>query len=283
MSSHQRPPEAVHYLAPAKLNLDLRIIGQRADGYHLLESIFTLIELYDHIWLLPNQQGKITLHNTMEDLPEQQNLCYRAAALLQQESHTAQGVDIWLQKNIPVGGGLGGGSSDAALVLMALNQLWQTNIDRQKLMHFALQLGADVPFFVFGQNAFAKGIGEDLTAIYLPKQWYVIIKPPVHVSTPKIFAHKDLTRNSKPRIMPVFRAVQDCQNDMQNVVLTEYPMVKEAFEVLAGYGQPMMSGSGACVFLRFNHPEQAENVYRQIAHTHQAYCVAGLAGHPFYD
>lgn len=275
--------DARHFLAPAKLNLDLRIVGRRADGYHLLESIFTLIELYDHIWFSVNQTGCIKLHTPTDGITEEQDLCVRAAQLLSGHTGTEYGVDIWLEKQIPVGGGLGGGSADAAVVLMVLNRLWQLNLSKTELLQLGVRLGADVPFFIFGQSAFARGIGEQLSPISLPKQWYVIIKPPVHVSTPKIFAHKDLTRDSKPRIMPDFQAGQHWRNDMQSVVLAEYPAVKAAFDVLAEYGSPMMSGSGACVFLSFNSESAAQAVYNKVSCAHQAYCVASLTRHPFYQ
>nr|WP_279118466.1 4-(cytidine 5'-diphospho)-2-C-methyl-D-erythritol kinase [Snodgrassella alvi] len=275
--------DARHFLAPAKLNLDLRIVGRRADGYHLLESIFTLIELYDHIWFSLNQTSCIKLHTPTDGITEEQDLCVRAARLLSDHTGTKYGVDIWLEKQIPVGGGLGGGSADAAVVLMVLNRLWQLNLSKTELLQLGVRLGADVPFFIFGQSAFARGIGEQLSPISLPKQWYVIIKPPVHVSTPKIFAHKDLTRDSKPRIMPDFQAGQHWRNDMQSVVLAEYPAVKAAFDVLAEYGSPMMSGSGACVFLSFNSESAAQAVYNKVSCAHQAYCVASLTRHPFYQ
>lgn len=275
--------DARNFLVPAKLNLDLRIVGRRADGYHLLESIFTLIELYDHIWFCVNQTGCIKLHTPTDGITEEQDLCVRAARLLSGHTGTEYGVDIWLEKQIPVGGGLGGGSADAAVVLMVLNRLWQLNLSKTELLQLGVRLGADVPFFIFGQSAFARGIGEQLSPISLPKQWYVIIKPPVHVSTPKIFAHKDLTRDSKPRIMPHFQAGQHWRNDMQSVVLAEYPAVKAAFDVLAEYGSPMMSGSGACVFLSFDSESAAQAVYNKVSCAHQAYCVASLARHPFYQ
>ncbi|MCO6516331.1 MAG: 4-(cytidine 5'-diphospho)-2-C-methyl-D-erythritol kinase, partial [Snodgrassella sp.] len=200
MNNLQPAADAHHFLAPAKLNLDLRIVGRRADGYHLLESIFTLITLYDQIWFKINRTGSIKLHTPVAGIAPEEDLCVRAAQLLRSHTGTRLGVDIWLDKQIPIGGGLGGGSADAAVVLMALNRLWQLELNKTQLLQLGVQLGADVPFFIFGQSAFARGIGEDLSPIILPKQWYVIIKPPVHVSTPKIFAHKDLTRDSKPRI-----------------------------------------------------------------------------------
>ncbi|PIT16655.1 4-(cytidine 5'-diphospho)-2-C-methyl-D-erythritol kinase [Snodgrassella alvi] len=283
MNNLYPPADAHHFLAPAKLNLDLRIVGRRADGYHLLESIFTLIALYDQVWLRVNSNGAITLNTPVAGIMAEQDLCVRAAQLLRSHTGIQQGVDIWLDKQIPIGGGLGGGSADAAVVLMALNRLWQLNLNKTQLLQLGVQLGADVPFFIFGQSAFARGIGEDLSPIFLPKQWYVIIKPPVHVSTPKIFAHKDLTRDSKPRIMPDFQAGQHWRNDMQSVVFAEYPAVKAAFDVLAEYGSPMMSGSGACVFLSFDSESAARAVYNKVFHVHQAYCVASIPRHPFYQ
>ncbi|WP_051940763.1 4-(cytidine 5'-diphospho)-2-C-methyl-D-erythritol kinase [Stenoxybacter acetivorans] len=282
-SSLRIPENACSCLAPAKLNLDLRIVGRRADGYHLLESVFTLIALYDCLHILPNHTGNIVLHTPTEDVLPENDLCYRAAKLLQQHcAVTKQGADIWLEKYIPVGGGLGGGSSDAALVLMMLNQLWHCGLDKAALIKLGVRLGADVPFFIFGESAFVCGIGENLSPMVLLPQWYVIIKPPVHVSTAAIFSHENLTRNSKPSIMPIFETPKNWRNDMQHVVLSEYFEVKVAFDALAEYGQPMMSGSGACVFLRFDDETQAQTVYQQISTKHQAYCVVGLKTHPFY-
>ena len=215
------PAEAQAFPAPAKLNLDLRITGRRDDGYHNLESIFCLIGLYDTVYLKPRDDKKIILHNPTEGIPYEQDLAYRAALSLQQHTGSCRGVEIWLEKKIPTGGGLGGGSSDAATVLIVLNQWWQCRLTRQQLIDLAVKLGADVPFFLFGQSAFARGIGEQLVKIEIPKQWYVIIKPSVHVSTPKIFSHGNLTRNSKPSIMPTFQSLQPFRNDMQAVVFQE--------------------------------------------------------------
>lgn len=276
------PSAAQAFAAPAKLNLDLRITGRRADGYHLLESVFTLIDLCDTVYLLPRHDGQMILHTPTAGVAVAQDLAYRAAAALKQASGSPLGVEIWLHKRIPTGGGLGGGSSDAATVLMALNRLWQCGLDKAQLMALGLALGADVPFFIFGENAFARGVGEDLHPLSLPKQWYVIVKPPVHVSTAVVFSHQGLTRNSEASIMPVFQTPQHWRNDMQSVVLFEYPEVKAAFEALAAHGKPMMSGSGACVFLRFESEAAAQAVYQQVSSTHQTYLAANLASHPFY-
>ncbi|KLT73530.1 4-diphosphocytidyl-2C-methyl-D-erythritol kinase [Neisseria arctica] len=277
------PSNAQAFLAPAKLNLDLRITGRRPDGYHNLESIFCLIGLYDTVFLALREDSLIRLHTPTDDLPPEQDLAYRAAVLLQQYCGIRQGVDIWLDKRIPTGGGLGGGSSDAATVLMALNKLWQCAIPRKKLIDLGLSLGADVPFFIFGQNAFAKGVGEDLISMDIPNNWYVIVKPDVHVSTAIIFSHQGLTRDSKPSIMPTFQALQPFRNDMQAVVFESYPEVKEAYQYLKEYGRPQMTGSGACLFLSCSSRQDAEAIYSQISNQYQAYCVAGLSKHPLFD
>ena len=276
------PPHAQAFPAPAKLNLDLRITGRREDGYHNLESIFCLIGLYDTVYLAVREDAKIVLHTPAEGLAAEQDLTYRAAKALQTHTRCRMGADIWLDKRIPAGGGLGGGSSDAATVLVALNSLWQCRLNRRELIGLGLQLGADVPFFIFGRNAFAKGIGEQLTETDVPKQWYVIVRPPVHVATAKIFSHKDLTRNSEPSIIPSFQRLRPFRNDMQAVVFQEYPEVRTAYLELSKYGETLMTGSGSCLFLTCDNSEEAENVYRQISEIYEAYCVEGLSIHPLF-
>lgn len=267
-------------MAPAKLNLDLRITGRRSDGYHELESIFCLIGLYDTIYLALRDDGRIILHTPVEGVEAEHDLAYRAAEALQKHTGTEQGVEIWLEKNIPMGGGLGGGSSDAATVLMALNHLWQSGRSRQQLMDLGVELGADVPFFIFGYNAFAKGIGEVLTKIDVPKQWYVVVRPPVHVSTAKIFSHPGLTRDSKPSIIPTFQTLQPFRNDMEKVVFQEYPEVWKAYVEMSRYGKALMTGSGACIFLSCADQHVANKIYQQISKSYEAYCVEGLDVHP---
>lgn len=273
-------PAAQAFPAPAKLNLDLRITGRRPDGYHLLESIFCLIDLCDTVWLLPRTDGQILLHNPAGGIPPEQDLSYRAARLLQQFSGSLQGVEIWLEKRIPSGGGLGGGSSDAATVLLALNHLWQTAVPPEELRRLGLSLGADVPFFLFGQNAFAQGIGEILRPMAVPEQWYVLVRPNAHVATPKIFAHPDLTRNSPPCPDPSFEQLQPFRNDMQAVVLAEYPSVVAAFRLLQHYGAPQMTGSGACLFIACATQNEAEYIRSRLPENLASWCVRGLAKHP---
>lgn len=274
------PSDAQAFPAPAKLNLDLRITGRREDGYHNLESIFCLINLQDTVCLRLRNDGKIILHNPIDNMPQESDLSYRAAHLLQTHTHAGQGVDIWLQKNIPTGAGMGGGSSDAATVLLVLNQWWKCGLSKQQLIDLGVTLGADVPFFIFGKNAFARGIGEKLNEIDVPKQWYVIVKPPVHIATAKIFTHKDLTRNSPSSIMPTFQTLQPFRNDMQTVVFQEYPEVWKAYSELSKYGSALMTGSGACIFTSVGNKEEAYNIYRQVSGLYETYIAEGLENHP---
>lgn len=274
------PEHLPRYLAPAKLNLNLHIVGQREDGYHELESIFTLIDWADELCLQVRDDGQICLHTLTLDVLPEQDLTVRAAKLLQQVSGSHLGADIWLQKNLPMGGGLGGGSSDAATVLLVLNRLWQTNLADEKLIELALQLGADVPFFIFGQTAFARGIGERLQAIDVPEKWYLVVKPDAHVATPKIFAHPDLTRNTPRCAVPSYTALQPFQNDMQAVVLKEYPAVLSVFQTLQQYGEPLMTGSGACVFLTFDDQESAQKTAAKLPENWQIQIAKSLSFHP---
>lgn len=277
------PNEAQAFPAPAKLNLDLRITGKRADGYHNLESIFCLIDLCDTVYLKPRSDDLIILHTPTGGIPPEQDLAYRAASLLQKHTNSKSGVEIWLDKKIPTGAGLGGGSSDAATVLTVLNHWWKCGLSRQQLIDLSATLGADIPFFLFGKNAFAKGIGEQLSPIDIPKQWYVVIKPKAHVSTPKIFSHRNLTRNSKPSIMPTFHSLQPFRNDMQAVVFQEYPEVWKAYCELSEYGSALMTGSGACIFLSTDSRQEANNIYQQVSQSYEAYCVEGLDIHPLFQ
>lgn len=277
------PAEIARYPAPAKLNLDLRITGRREDGYHNLESIFCLIGLYDEVGLRVRSDGLIVLHTPTDGLPPEQDLAYRAAALLKHNTNCVLGVDIWLDKQIPTGGGLGGGSSDAATVLMVLNRLWGCGLSRVRLAEMGLSLGADVPFFIFGRSAFARGVGEQLTDMSVPVQWYVVVKPQAHVSTAVIFSHQNLTRNSLGSIMPSFQSLRPFRNDMQAVVLEEYPEVSNAFLHMQKYGDVRMTGSGACLFISFINEEQAKAAYQELVGQYPCFCVQGLVKHPLID
>lgn len=274
------PLHIQRYPAPAKLNLDLRIIGRRSDGYHLLESIFVLVDWCDEIGIAIRDDDKIILHTPLANVPNEQNLIIRAAYALQKYTHCRQGADIWIEKHIPMGGGLGGGSSDAATVLWVLNHLWQCGLNLSQLIDIGVKLGADIPFFLFGKNAFVQGIGEILQEISIPKQWYIIVNPHVHVATAEIFAHADLPRNSLSCVQPSFEHLQPFRNDMQDIVLKKYHQINEVYCTLKNYGQARITGSGACVFLDFACEEEARAVVQKLPKHWQFVCVPLLSEHP---
>lgn len=246
--------------APAKLNLMLRIVGRRADGYHLLQTVFQFVELCDWIKFYPAEDGSISLRTMIPGVAEADDLTVRAAKLLKAETGCDLGVGIEVEKNIPMGGGLGGGSSDAATVLVVLNQLWRLQLPLEKLMQLGLSLGADVPIFVFGHSAWAEGVGEKIQEIELPEQWAVIIKPDCHVNTKEIFCHHELTRDSKSITMCDFIAGQH-QNDCLKVVCKKYPIVGNALLDLAGFSESRLTGTGACVFAQFVSEQHALEAY----------------------
>lgn len=268
--------------APAKLNLFLHVTGRRADGLHLLQTLFRFIDLNDTLHFDLRADGEVHRTNVIEGVPEEQDLCVRAAKLLKKDTGCLQGVDITLTKRIPMGGGLGGGSSDAATTLIALNRLWSLGLSRERLMFLGLQLGADVPVFVFGENAFAEGVGEKLQAYSLPEAWYVVLFPPVHVPTAKIFSHPELTRDSVSIIIRAL-SLQQCRNDLQSVVCSLYPEVASYLEELGKYGKSMMTGSGACVFAEFETKSAAEAVLQKLPKEMRGVAVQGLLKHPLHD
>lgn len=268
--------------APAKLNLFLHVTGRREDGYHLLQTLFRFIDLNDTLHFSLRKDGEVRRVNDIEGVPEEQDLCVRAARLLQKETGCALGVNITVEKRIPMGGGLGGGSSDAATTLIALNRLWSLNLSRKRLMSVGLQLGADVPVFVFGENAFAEGVGEELQAYPLPEAWYVVLFPPVHVPTAKIFTHPELTRDSVSIIIRAL-SLQQCRNDLQSVVCSLYPEVADCIDELGKHGKAMMTGSGACVFAEFESRNRAEAVLQQLPRDMHGVAVQGLSRHPLHD
>jgi len=281
--------------APAKLNLFLHVTGRRADGYHLLQTLFRFIDLHDTLHFDLRADGVVRRSNAVQGVDEDQDLCVRAARLLQRETGCTLGVDIGLEKRIPMGGGLGGGSSDAATTLLALNRLWSLGLSRERLMELGLTLGADVPVFVFGQSAFAEGVGERLQAFPLPATWYVVLFPPVHVPTAKIFTHSELTRDSVSITMRALSTWQtqhtanqsgsQLRNDLQAVVCKLYPEVARHIAMLGRYGTAMMTGSGACVFAEFASKADAEQALRVLQEQHQmrGVCTQGLVAHPLQD
>ena len=271
--------------APAKLNLFLHVIGRRQDGYHLLQTVFRFLDFSDQLSFRSRADGMIKLHNPITGVPEDKDLCVRAAKLLKHKTGTGQGVDIFLQKQIPMGGGLGGGSSDAATTLLALNQLWELHLNRDRLLELGLQLGADVPVFIFGQNAFAEGIGEKLVAIELPPAWYLVLVPSVQVSTAEVFASKELTRNTIPIKIPPFSVWQG-HNDLELVVCRTYLEVARCLEWLKRLENTTitaMSGSGACVFAEFATELAAQTAFEQIPGDMKGFVAKGLDCHPMYQ
>ncbi|MBI1285133.1 MAG: 4-(cytidine 5'-diphospho)-2-C-methyl-D-erythritol kinase [Thiobacillus sp.] len=288
------------YPAPAKLNLFLHVVGRRADGYHLLQSVFRLIDRADTVHLELREDGRVVRESELPGVAEDQDLTVRAARLLQAFAPQGAGVSIRLDKVLPLGGGLGGGSSDAATVLLALNRLWQICLPRETLQELALQLGADVPVFVFGQSAFAEGVGEILHPVSIPPAWYVVLVPPVQVPTAAIFAAPELTRNTPPLKIAPFSAgagrpvrlgFQSADspgspvghNDLQPVVVGRYPEVARHLEWLSQFGEARMTGSGACVFASFGTQEAALEVLRHLPESMQGFVAQGLDKHPLYD
>lgn len=265
--------------APAKLNLFLHVVGRRADGYHLLQTLFRFVDHGDVLQFSPRADGEVVLATPLPGVPPEIDLTVRAARLLQRETGCRQGVTIALEKYLPMGGGLGGGSSDAATVLLALNHLWRLGLSRERLQEIGLTLGADVPIFIYGRNAFAEGVGESFTPVELPPVWYVVLEPPVQVPTADIFRTPQLRRDS-----PSIAAADWCPgfgaNDLEPVAAELYPEVAEYIGWLAAFAHVRMTGSGACVFAEFERRSEAEAVLAQLPHGMRGWVAQGLASHP---
>jgi 4-diphosphocytidyl-2-C-methyl-D-erythritol kinase len=273
------------YPAPGKLNLFLHVTGRRADGYHLLQTVFRFIDYGDVLHFRERQDGSIRRVNSVLDIPAEEDICVKAARLLQQETQVRRGVEIRLQKRLPVGGGLGGGSSDAATVLLAMNRIWGVDLKRHELAELGLRLGADVPVFIFGESAFGEGIGERLQPISLSPAWYLVLVPPVAVATRKVFEHPDLTRNSPPITITAFSVVQG-QNDLEAVVCRSYPEVAAHLDWLRSQardtGFAALTGSGACVFAEFETEEAARRVASLLPPRMNGFVAQGLDRHPLH-
>jgi len=290
--------------APAKLNLFLHVVGRRADGYHLLQTVFRFIDLADTLHFAPRDDGRIVLATPTAGVPPEQDLVVRAAEALQQYSRearsksplpqgrgwgmedlrvgaggTASGVTIRLEKRIPMGGGLGGGSSDAATTLIALNHLWGCGLSRQRLQEIGLSLGADVPVFIHGRNCFAEGVGERFTDVDLPEAWYLLTMPPVQVPTADIFRSPDLKRDT-PVMRPADWRPGCGHNDLEPVACALFSEVARHLEILRGFGDAHMSGSGACCFVPFASAAAAHGASQGLPADLRAEVVSGLPVHP---
>jgi 4-diphosphocytidyl-2-C-methyl-D-erythritol kinase len=276
-----RHPTKLTLPAPAKLNLFLHITGRRQNGYHQLQTVFQLLDYGDSIELRLRKDGQIRLHNAVSGVAEQDNLIYRAAAALQAASASPWGADLAFDKQLPSGGGLGGGSSDAATTLVGLNHLWQSGLDTGQLARLGLSLGADVPVFVGGHSAWAEGIGESLKPVTLPEKWYLVIDPRVQVATAAIFADKYLTRNTQPITLAAFLKLGG-HNDCEPVTRRLFPAVDEALIWLATFGTARLTGTGGCVFAAFSSRSEAESASVKVPAKWRWFVACGVNDSPLY-
>lgn len=269
--------------APAKLNLFLHITGRRDDGYHLLQTVFQLLDHGDTVRLRRRDDGVIRLHSDIPGVASEQNLVVRAAKLLQAHSRSGAGADIELVKRLPMGGGIGGGSSDAATTLLGLNQLWNTGLDLDALARLGLALGADLPVFVRGRSAWAEGVGEHLQAVDLPDRWFIVLFPHCTVSTAEIFSDQALTRSTPAIKIAAFLDPvlgKDCRNDCEPVVMRRYPQVARALEWLDAYAPARMTGTGACVFASFADQRSAQRVLERLPPEWSGFIARGVNRSP---
>ncbi|MFG0379360.1 4-(cytidine 5'-diphospho)-2-C-methyl-D-erythritol kinase [Pseudomonas sp. zbq_18] len=267
--------------APAKLNLMLHILGRRADGYHLLQTLFQFLDYGDELGFSRRDDGKIILHTEIPGVPHDSNLIVRAAHKLQRESGCPLGADIWLDKRLPMGGGIGGGSSDAATTLLGLDHLWQTHIGEERLAQLGLGLGADVPVFVRGRAAFAEGVGEQLQPVELAEPWFLVAIPQVSISTAEVFADPELTRDT-PAITVRSLHEGGGHNDCQPVVEKRYAEVRNALKTLNKFVDAKMTGTGACVFGSFPNRADADKVSRQLPDTLPSFIARGCNRSPLH-
>jgi 4-diphosphocytidyl-2-C-methyl-D-erythritol kinase len=265
--------------APAKLNLFLHITGRRADGYHLLQTVFQLLDFGDELRFRVTQDGIISRAYDLPGVSAESDLVVRAARALQVQCHTNQGVTIQLNKCLPAGGGLGGGSSDAATTLVVLNHLWGCGLAPAELAKLGLQLGADVPVFIYGQSAWAEGVGEQLEPISLPERWFVVLAPSINVSTPKVFSDPQLIRDCPPITIRAFLTGQG-RNVCQPVVCAQYPEVAAALEALSRFAPARLTGTGACVFAAFDTEQAARGAWSELAGQWQGFVAKGVNRSP---
>ncbi len=267
--------QTITWPAPAKLNLFLQITGQREDGYHLLQTVFQILDYGDEITITPTNDGIITPQFQLEGVKSEDNLIIRAAKKLQQISHSSMGAIINLTKRLPMGGGLGGGSSDAATALVALNFHWGLGFSTDELAHIGAELGADVPVFVRGESAWAEGIGEQLTTLTLPEKWFLVLIPDVAIETAQIFRDQELTRDCQAIRIRDFLSGGGI-NVCEAVVIRDYPEVADALKWLSQFGTARMTGTGSCVFVEFDNQHHAESAFNQRPENWQGFIAKGL-------
>jgi len=294
----------LNLISPAKLNLFLHINGQRANGYHELQTVFQILDRGDSMQFELSETAEISITPTFKDIPLEDNLVYRAAKLLQQtEAYQAKppqkkGANIHLNKVLPMGGGIGGGSSNAATTLLALNFLWQLELNQDELATLGATLGADIPVFVRGHSAWAEGIGDIITSINLPESWFVILTPECHVSTARIFSNKTLTRDTpKMKIAPALEGQaanylhsgfedwfnNGFKNDCEKLVFELYPQIRKAVSLLNKYGEGRLTGTGACCFSRFDSEEKAQQVLNEVSSEFKGFIAKGVNLSPAFQ
>lgn len=271
--------------APAKLNLFLHIVGRRDDGYHLLQTIFQLLDWGDSVRLRPRSDGVIARSGDTASIPAEDDLCLRAALALKQRCGSALGADIELRKTVPIGAGLGGGSSDAATVLVGLNEIWAAGLGSDELASIGASLGADVPVFVRGESAWAEGIGERLTAVALPEREYVIVDPRVAVSTRLLFQAPELTRNSPPTTISGYLSGSGtaAMNAFEPIARARYPQVAAALDWLGCFGVARLTGSGGCVFIEVESTQRGDEIVGLCPPEFTAYRARGVTRSPLLD
>jgi len=268
--------------SPAKLNLFLHILGRYDNGYHKLQSLFQMLDYGDKLAFDINHTGTIAMSTPLKGVKDEDNLIIRAAKLLAAQTKTKLGAHISLEKCLPMGGGIGGGSSNAATTLVALNALWCTRLSVHQLADIGLQLGADVPIFVRGETAFAEGVGEQITPAPQPEQWFLVANPNVHISTGEIFTAQELTRNTPSMDWADYK-FEETRNDCQQLVVNRYPEVAKLLQWLVHYAPSRMTGTGACVFATFSDYTLAEQVRAQMPETWQSFVAKGVNRSPLLD
>ncbi|EOW9141793.1 4-(cytidine 5'-diphospho)-2-C-methyl-D-erythritol kinase [Vibrio cholerae] len=260
--------------SPAKLNLFLYITGRRANGYHDLQTLFQFLDHGDELTITANSSGNITLSPALADVALEDNLIYKAAMALKNAAQSPLGADIQLHKVLPMGGGIGGGSSNAATTLVALNYLWQTGLSDDQLAEIGLALGADVPVFTRGFAAFAEGVGEELSAVEPEEKWYLVVRPAVSIATKDIFTHPQLMRNTPKRDLASLLATP-YENDCEKIVRSLYPEVDKQLSWLLQYAPSRLTGTGSCVFAEFSSRKDAQAVFAQLSDNVLAFVAQG--------